>query len=443
MPPPHLHPRSRMTSSLFATTVLASFLVVALPHILPCPAPRRAYADGGDMAMQQQQENTGVVRRVRRRAVLAVLHFLATTVSYSTNRLLAMKALSFLLTAGLASARIHLPRQAGINNLNNLNVSSSGASNVSVNGASSFNLADFNLGDLGLDGLEVGGLNLGSVDLGNQDVIADAILAMLGGFCLGNTLDRNNILSFGFNNDVDLFFQLAQLMQLEQLGFLDLGGVQSLFNNGQVLGGFNLGVFKREVSEAKKMMKRTKLRRGQKAKRQCATGSVGAVGTAGAGNSGAAVDDDTFNIATAPPDTFATATATAGEAGFTIATVPEEEAGFTIATAVAAADTSSTATSVPSAAVSTSVAASATQVAATPVETASEIAAAASDAPSVATTAAQIAASAIPAVAASAAPVAAVDSVASVPAAAAAGTPVAAADAPTVVDDVNLADLTR
>lgn len=35
-----------MTSSLFATTVLASFFVVALPHILPCPAPRRAYADG-------------------------------------------------------------------------------------------------------------------------------------------------------------------------------------------------------------------------------------------------------------------------------------------------------------------------------------------------------------------------------------------------------------
>ncbi|KAB5572012.1 hypothetical protein GE09DRAFT_652143 [Coniochaeta sp. 2T2.1] len=46
MPPPHLHPRSRMTSSLFATTVFASFFVVALPHILPCPAPRVKYADG-------------------------------------------------------------------------------------------------------------------------------------------------------------------------------------------------------------------------------------------------------------------------------------------------------------------------------------------------------------------------------------------------------------
>lgn len=45
--PPHLHPRSRLTSSLFATTLFASFFVVALPHVLPCPAPRVAYADDG------------------------------------------------------------------------------------------------------------------------------------------------------------------------------------------------------------------------------------------------------------------------------------------------------------------------------------------------------------------------------------------------------------
>ena len=44
--PPALHPRSRMTSSLFATTVVASFFVVALPHILPCPVPRARFADG-------------------------------------------------------------------------------------------------------------------------------------------------------------------------------------------------------------------------------------------------------------------------------------------------------------------------------------------------------------------------------------------------------------
>ncbi|KUI56899.1 hypothetical protein VP1G_04209 [Cytospora mali] len=35
-----------MTSSLFATTMFASFFVVALPHLLPCPAPRVTYADG-------------------------------------------------------------------------------------------------------------------------------------------------------------------------------------------------------------------------------------------------------------------------------------------------------------------------------------------------------------------------------------------------------------
>lgn len=35
-----------MTSGLFATTVVVSFFVVAVPHILPCPAPRITYADG-------------------------------------------------------------------------------------------------------------------------------------------------------------------------------------------------------------------------------------------------------------------------------------------------------------------------------------------------------------------------------------------------------------
>jgi cytochrome c oxidase assembly factor 2 len=59
--PPHLHPRSRMTSSLFATTVLASFFVVALPHILPCPAPRVAYADSSE------DSPDGTRRRRRRR----------------------------------------------------------------------------------------------------------------------------------------------------------------------------------------------------------------------------------------------------------------------------------------------------------------------------------------------------------------------------------------
>ncbi|KAK3353015.1 hypothetical protein B0T25DRAFT_454417 [Lasiosphaeria hispida] len=63
MPPPHLHPRSRMTSSLFATTVVASFFVVTLPHILPCPAPRVVYADG--------EMPDGSTKRRRRRPEVA------------------------------------------------------------------------------------------------------------------------------------------------------------------------------------------------------------------------------------------------------------------------------------------------------------------------------------------------------------------------------------
>lgn len=50
-----------MTSSLFATTMLASFFVVALPHVLPCPAPRITYADG-----EIVEDENGRRRRRRR-----------------------------------------------------------------------------------------------------------------------------------------------------------------------------------------------------------------------------------------------------------------------------------------------------------------------------------------------------------------------------------------
>ncbi|KAF2728976.1 hypothetical protein EJ04DRAFT_516273 [Polyplosphaeria fusca] len=46
--PPHLHPRSRMTTSLFTTTLAVSFLVVATPHLLPCPVNNRTFADSSD-----------------------------------------------------------------------------------------------------------------------------------------------------------------------------------------------------------------------------------------------------------------------------------------------------------------------------------------------------------------------------------------------------------
>jgi len=141
--------------------------------------------------------------------------------------------------AGLVSAR------AGSLAGRQVNSTGSDVSSLGVSSAQGVDVGPINLGGLGLDslaGLNVNGLNLGSVDLGDQSLVAEAILAMLGSFCLGNALTLNNIMSFGFNNDIDLFFQLAQLMQLEQLGFLNLAGIQSLFNTGAVLGGFNLGM---------------------------------------------------------------------------------------------------------------------------------------------------------------------------------------------------------
>jgi len=58
--PPRLHPRSTFTSTIFVTTLAASFLVVGLPHVLPCPAPRVAFADGEVMIGEDG-------RRMRRR----------------------------------------------------------------------------------------------------------------------------------------------------------------------------------------------------------------------------------------------------------------------------------------------------------------------------------------------------------------------------------------
>lgn len=65
--PPHLHPKSRMTSSIFATTLVASFFVVALPHMLPCPVPATRYADGEIMV-----DENGRRRRWKRRETAEV-----------------------------------------------------------------------------------------------------------------------------------------------------------------------------------------------------------------------------------------------------------------------------------------------------------------------------------------------------------------------------------
>ncbi|KAF2458939.1 hypothetical protein BDY21DRAFT_339332 [Lineolata rhizophorae] len=71
MPPAGLHPRSRLTTSLFTTTLAVSFLVVAIPHALPCPVPPRAFADAradlDGMFDPDEQSQQGTRRRCRKR----------------------------------------------------------------------------------------------------------------------------------------------------------------------------------------------------------------------------------------------------------------------------------------------------------------------------------------------------------------------------------------
>ncbi|WEW60977.1 hypothetical protein PRK78_006466 [Emydomyces testavorans] len=62
--PPHLHPRSRSTTSLFTATLLASFLIVGMPHVFPCPAPRRTLADSGMTTTPEDQQR---IRKRRRK----------------------------------------------------------------------------------------------------------------------------------------------------------------------------------------------------------------------------------------------------------------------------------------------------------------------------------------------------------------------------------------
>ncbi|KAK4450107.1 hypothetical protein QBC34DRAFT_379752 [Podospora aff. communis PSN243] len=229
-----------------------------------------------------------------------------------------MKSYALLFSVGLASAQVL--QAGGVNNLN-LGANSLFNSTFNVNG----NAADFDPASLGINlaDLNTQGFNFANLDFGNQNAMAQAIQVLLGQLCLANALDFNNIIGLGLNNQLDLFLQLAQLQQLQNLGFIGLGGAAALFNSGRIFGGgFNVGFFKRELQKAKKMMKRTKLRRGQRVtKRQCQGVNSVQPGVAGAN----AVDTGAVTIATANPS-----------AAFTIATAAPPVA---VATPVVAAAT--------------------------------------------------------------------------------------------------------
>lgn len=53
--PPHMHPRSLTTASLFTTTLMVSFLVVAAPHLVPCPVDPRTLTDSADPTKRRRR----------------------------------------------------------------------------------------------------------------------------------------------------------------------------------------------------------------------------------------------------------------------------------------------------------------------------------------------------------------------------------------------------
>ncbi|PGH02315.1 hypothetical protein GX51_04756 [Blastomyces parvus] len=63
--PPHLHPRSRSTISLFTLTLMSSLVIVGIPHLFPCPVPRHAYADS-EMIMSADGQQKMVRKRRRK-----------------------------------------------------------------------------------------------------------------------------------------------------------------------------------------------------------------------------------------------------------------------------------------------------------------------------------------------------------------------------------------
>lgn len=105
-------------------------------------------------------------------------------------------------------------------------------SSASLNGSQvsvadpSFDPANFNLSDLGV--------NVGQIDFSDPNSVASVILSMLNVLCIGNLFDVNTIVNLGVNNELQMFLELAQLMQLEQLGFLNVLDVQELLGVGFV-----------------------------------------------------------------------------------------------------------------------------------------------------------------------------------------------------------------
>ena len=156
-----------------------------------------------------------------------------------------MKGLSILaLTAGLVSAITISPNvqtsvlgAAPVNEASRNAAGQAGSIANTFNSSASFNgsqlgVSDPNFDPASLNLQNLGSVNLGQIDFSDQNSVASGILSMLNVLCAGNLFDLNSILNLGQNNELELFLELVQLMQLEQLGFLNVFDVQALLGSG-------------------------------------------------------------------------------------------------------------------------------------------------------------------------------------------------------------------
>ncbi|KAF3767900.1 hypothetical protein M406DRAFT_328951 [Cryphonectria parasitica EP155] len=148
-----------------------------------------------------------------------------------------------------------------------------GAACISVDALNNVNAADVNLAMVD----SVSDIR-GAINLQDPLSIAEGIVVLMDGFCLGQTVDLNALLGLGIDDEANIFLELAQLAQLESLGFLNGDGVQSLVESNLLFNGngnvFNLAGVKREVGTTKAAMedataRRSKIRRTRIKGRSC------------------------------------------------------------------------------------------------------------------------------------------------------------------------------
>lgn len=108
-----------------------------------------------------------------------------------------------------------------------------------IDGQNCINLAalqNVDASQVDLASINLGLLNLGSINLQDQISVAQGILALMNNFCLGNVVNINALLSVGLNNQVQMLLELAQLAQLQSLGFLNVIGAQNLIQSNLLFG---------------------------------------------------------------------------------------------------------------------------------------------------------------------------------------------------------------